>query len=69
MVLVFLKFISQSYDMEWYPLNDQIAILILVEMDFENPLLAKKKITKNPLLDTIIKNILNEVQIYYTNTF
>ena len=38
-------------------------------MDFENPLLAKKKITKNPLLDTIIKNILNEVQIYYTNTF
>lgn len=27
--------------MEWYPLNDQIAILIPVEMDFENPLLAK----------------------------
>ena len=42
MVLVFLKFISQSYDMEWYPLNDQIAILILIEMNFENPLLAKK---------------------------
>lgn len=50
MVLVFLKFISQSYDMEWYPLNDQIAILILVEMDFENPLLAKKKNHKKPFI-------------------
>ena len=46
MVLVFLKFISQSYDMEWYPLNDQIAILILIEMNFENPLLAKKQTQK-----------------------
>ena len=41
-------------------------------MYFENPLLAKK----SPLLDTIIKktfcmsvNILNELQIYYINTF
>ena len=52
--------------MEWYPLNDQIAILIPVEMDFEK---THTHTHKNPLLDTIIKNILNEVQVCYTNTF
>ena len=44
-------------------------------MDFENPLLAKKK-PKKPLLEIIIKkifcisvNILSEVQMNYISTF